>query len=202
MDKPDFEGAIAYAIGRLCSKLSPRFTYHNLWHTQQEVMPIATKLARLSHMAEADIQLLEIATAFHDIGFTAVNENHELAGMRIVAQVLPGFGFSSAQIEAIMGMIMATRLPQNPRTPLEECIADADMDLLGRDDFLARNQSLRDELAYLGSEFLDQQWLQSQLNFVKSHNYFTIAARELRNDKKKENLEILQQRLNELNIQG
>ncbi len=193
MSIPDFEGAIAYAIGRLCSELSPRFTYHNLWHTQHEVMPTATKLARLNHMTEADIQLLEIATAFHDIGFTVVNENHELAGMRIVAQVLPDFGFSSAQIETIMGMILATRLPQSPRTPLEECIADADLDVLGRDDFLARNQCLRKELAHLGQHIPDQQWFEGQLQFALSHTYFSKAARNLRNQKKQANIKMLQQ---------
>lgn len=198
MKKPDYDGAIAYAIGRLRSELAFEFTYHNLWHTEQEVMPTALKLARLSNLDETDIQLLEIATAFHDIGFTEVKKNHEITGSRIVAQILPSFGFSSEQIELIMGMIMATRLPQNPRTSLEECIADADLDVLGRDDFLARNQSLRQELAHLGSHVPDQQWLQSQLSFIQSHSYFSVAARELRDKKKQENIEILQHHLNGL----
>ena len=198
MDTPDFDGAVAYAIGRLRSELSPQFTYHNLWHTRYEVMPVALKLARMSYANEADIQLLEVATAFHDIGFTEVDKNHELTGSRIVAQVLPDFGFSSTQIELIMGMIMATRLPQSPRTLLEQCIADADIDVLGRDDFLARNQCLRQELANLGTHFTDQAWLEGQLAFTKSHSYFTMAARALRDEQKQKNIEILQQRLAEL----
>lgn len=198
MNKPDFDGAIAYAIGRLRSELSPQFIYHNLWHTEHEVMPTALKLARLSNLDKDDIQLLEIATAFHDIGFTRVNKNHELTGSRIVAQVLPNYGFNSAQIELIIGMIMATRLPQSPRTLLEECMADADLDVLGRDDFLGRNQSLRDELAYLGAQFTDTEWVQSQINFAQSHSYFCAAARDLRDEKKQQNIEILHQHLTEL----
>jgi uncharacterized protein len=198
MNTPDFDGAVAYAIGRLRSELSPHFTYHNLWHTQHEVMPVALKLARLSEANEADIKLLEIATAFHDIGFTEVNKNHELTGSRIVAQKLPDFGFNPIQIELIMGMIMATRLPQNPRTLLEQCLADADLDVLGRDDFLARNQKLRQELANLGTHFDDRMWLEGQIEFSKSHSYFTTAARALRNGHKQKNIEILQQHLTEL----
>ena len=201
MNNPDYDGAIAYAIGRLRSQLSPEFAYHNLWHTEQEVMPTAIKLARLSHIDEADIQLLETAAAFHDIGFTEVNKNHELTGSRIVAQVLPDFGFSAAQIELIIGMIIATRLPQNPRTLLEQCIADADLDVLGRSDFLARNQCLRKELAYLGSEVTDQQWFQGQLSFVKAHTYFTEAARELCNKQKAKNIALLQELLSKLEDQ-
>ncbi|MCB8946338.1 MAG: HD domain-containing protein [Ardenticatenaceae bacterium] len=198
MKNPDYDGAIAYAIGRLRTELSSQFTYHNLWHTEQEVMPVAMQLARMRNLDEADIKLLEIATAFHDIGFTLVKKNHELTGARIVAQVLPDFGFDSTQIELIIGMIMATRLPQSPRTPLEECIADADLDVLGRDDFLDRNQCLRQELSYLGSQVTDQQWFEGQLKFVTSHSYFSAEAHQLRNRKKQENIEMLQERVSQL----
>jgi predicted metal-dependent HD superfamily phosphohydrolase len=198
MKTPDFVGAVAYAIGRLRSELSPNFTYHNLWHTQHEVMPIARKLASMSQADEADIQLLEVATAFHDIGFIEVNKNHELTGARIVAQVLPDFGFSSAQIEIIMGLIIATRLPQSPCIPLEKCIADADLDVLGRDDFIARNSCLREEMANGGTHFTDQSWLEGQLEFAQSHNYFTAAARNLRGKYKNENIAIMQKHLAEI----
>jgi uncharacterized protein len=198
MNIPDFEGAVAYAIGRLRSELSPQFTYHNLWHTQHEVMPVALKLASLSNADEADMKLLKTATAFHDIGFTEVDKNHELTGSRIAAQTLPDFGFSPAQIELIMGMIMATRLPQSPRTLLEQCIADADLDVLGRDDFLTRNQCLRQELSNLGTNFNDRAWLEGQIAFSKSHSYFSEAARALRDEPKQKNIEILQLRLAEL----
>lgn len=198
MTKPDYDGAIAYAIGRLRSELLPEFTYHNLWHTQHEVMPTAIKLARLRNIDEAEIQLLHIATAFHDIGFTEVNKNHELTGSRIVAQVLPDFGFGSEQIELIIGMIMATRLPQNPRSLLEECIADADLDVLGRDDFLNRNKCLREEMAYLGAVVSDEQWLRAQINFAQTHVYFSQVARDLRDYKKQKNIELLQKHLHTL----
>jgi uncharacterized protein len=198
MSNPDFEGAIDYAIGRLRSELSPHYKYHNLWHTQHEVMPAALKFARMCQADEADIQLLAVAAAFHDIGFIEVKKNHELTGARIVAQVLPDFGFSSSQIETIIGLILATRLPQNPRTMLEECMADADMDVLGRDDFVDRNRCLRDEMANAGNHFSDQVWLKEQLDFAQSHTYFTAAARTLRDEYKKRNITVLQQHLSEL----
>lgn len=198
MNAPDFDGAVAYAIGRLRSELSPQFTYHNLWHTQHEVMPAAINLARMSHSNESDIQLLTVAAAFHDIGFVEVKQNHELTGARIVSQILPNFGFTSTQIEIIIGLIIATRLPQNPRTPLEECIADADMDVLGREDFMARNRCLRDERANTGTPFTDHEWLQEQLDFAQSHTYFTVAARKLREEYKKQNIVTLQQHLDEI----
>ena len=44
---------------------------------------------------------------------------------------LPKFGLSEKDIELICGMIMATKIPQNPKTKLEKIIADADLEYLG-----------------------------------------------------------------------
>jgi hypothetical protein len=40
-------------------------------------------------------------------------------------------------------LIMVTRLPQTPNSLLEEIIADADLDSLGRADFQVRYEALR-----------------------------------------------------------
>ena len=40
--------------------------------------------------------------------------------------------------------------------------------------------ALRDELAHLGSVFNESTWFSNQLRFLRSHSYFTPAARALR----------------------
>jgi uncharacterized protein len=89
-------------------------------------------------------------------------------------------------------MVMATKLPQSPQSLLEELLADADLDVLGRSNFFARNQDLRDELARQGSKMSDEQWYSSQLQFLKAHRYRTTGARTLRDDGKKANCTALQ----------
>lgn len=133
-------GAIAHALARLRAELSPELTYHNVAHTQDDVIPGAARLARLSDMAEGDVCLLEVAAAYHDIGFIHVRVEHEPVSVRIAAETLPAYGFSPQQIERIASMILATRLPQSPHNPLEEILADADLDVPGRDDFFERNE--------------------------------------------------------------
>ena len=112
-------------------------------------------------------------------------------GAEIAGQVLPGFGFSPAQIAAIQGMILATQLPQSPRTLLEEILADADLDVLGREDFLRRNQALRDELAASGTLLTPERWYGNQLLLLQNHRYFTAAARALRAEGKEENIKTI-----------
>ncbi len=187
--QPDYAGALTRALERLRTELSPDLLYHSLWHTQSDVMPAALHLAQLQDsLEEEDIRLLEAAAAYHDLGFVEQAENHELIGARIVAQTLPDFGFGSRQIERIMGMIIATRLPQSPRNLLEQILADADLDVLGREDFFARNEALRQESARLGRPFSKQEWNQLQFNFLQQHSYFTPAAHTLRDAGKQTHL--------------
>ena len=198
MTTPDYTQAKTYAYDRLERELSADLTYHNLWHTREDVVVACRQIGQLSGLCQDELQLLEVGAAYHDIGFTEHRANHELAGARISAQVLPQFGFSQREIECVMGMIIATRLPQSPRSLLEEIIADADLDVLGRDDFFARNKALREEWTNLGQKMGLKQWYEGQIAFLKSHTYFTPTARMLRSEKKKQHIIELEEMLQRL----
>ncbi len=185
---PDSAGAIGYALSHLERELGSELTYHNLWHTVEDVLPAVRRLAGMSGISASDMQLLEVAAAYHDIGYVIDRQEHERAGAEVVAQVLPGFGFTSEQVAAVQGMILATRLPQSPRSPLEEILADADLDVLGREDSLARSQALRAELAAFGAPTDEIEWGRRQLKFFREHRYFTAAARNLREEGERRNI--------------
>lgn len=195
MPKPDFNAAITYALSRLESELSPAFLYHSFTHTRDDVLVAASKFATLSQVSATDKHLVEIAAVFHDIGFIFLVIGHEQRGAELAQEVLPGFGFAPEQVEQISNMIMATRLPQSPHTLLEELLADADLDVLGREDFLERNELLRREISLLGNNLSDEQWYAQQLKFLESHTYFSEAARRIRGEGKKKNINLLRQKL-------
>jgi predicted metal-dependent HD superfamily phosphohydrolase len=136
-----------------------------------------------------------VAAAFHDVGFIYRLEGHEIAGARVAAQTLPDYGFSSGQIETVMAMILATRLPQRPYNLLEEILADSDLDVLGRDDYFARNELLRREMAAYGRTLTDEEWRLEQLDFLRSHVYFTATARKLRQPGKERNIAKIEQQM-------
>jgi uncharacterized protein len=195
MLQPNYAQAIAHALYLLQTRLSPTLTYHSFWHTQGDVMPGAVRLAQMSGVEEGEIKLLEVAAAYHDIGFLFTIEEHEMVGASLAAQVLPQYGFSWPEIERIINVIMATRLPQSPENLLEECMADADLDALGREDFLERSEALRLETAALGQEFDLVAWDKRQLPFLEGHRYFTAAARSLREANKQEHIALLKTRI-------
>jgi uncharacterized protein len=169
--------------------------YHSLAHTRDDVVPAVERLAAMEGVEGEALLLVRTAALFHDIGFIEQYNDHESVSVRIAEEALPNFGYNAGQIEAISNMIMATRLPQSPQNLLEEILADGDLDNLGRDDFVERSRLLRAEQETLGISASDEVWYQRQLEFVQHHEYFTAAARRLRDAKKEQNIKELIERL-------
>lgn len=195
MSRPDLEPVRGYVLGRLRRELAAELTYHNLVHTTDEVVPAVLRLAPLCGVVDPALRLLEVAALFHDLGFVERSAGHERASCAIARRVLPRFGFRDQEIDTVTGIILATELPQKPRDLLGRILADADLDVLGREDFLIRNQALRSELENAGQTVSDEEWYRQQLAFLESHTYFTQAARSLRDDGKRRNIEALRRRL-------
>ncbi len=198
MSRQNFEQAKQYALQRLEKELSPGLYYHGLRHTTEDVVPATEKFAEGEGIQGESLDLVLTAAWFHDLGFIEVRAGHEVIGARIASEVLPGFGFTEEQVQIVKGIIMATVVPQSPLTILEQIMADADLDVLGRDDFMLRNGNLRRELAFFGEEFTDIQWFSGQLRFVETHTYFTAAARALRDAGQAKNVAMMKQRLEEI----
>lgn len=195
--RPDYASAIAYALNRLRTELPAQLHYHNVKHTEGDVLPAVVRLAKLSNVSEPDLHLLEVGAAFHDLGQIRTNLGHELIGIEIMSGVLPGLGFSPAEIERVAGMILATRMPQTPLNEEQKLLVDADLDSLGRDDFFETSQALWHERAIFGLVIPWGTWLKNQLGFLKSHRYFTSVARNLREEGKQKNIELLERLIRE-----
>lgn len=192
VSQADHAGARAYALDRLVNELAPLWVYHSLAHTRDDVLPAAERLAALEGVGGEAALLLRTAACYHDLGFIEQRNQHEIIGARMAAAALPVFGYSPHQIALVEGMILATQLPQSPRTLLEQLLADADLDVLGRSDFLTRNRNLRIELASCGVQFSDVAWYTGQISFLQGHHYWTSTMRRLCDRQKQQNIIALQ----------
>lgn len=160
----------------LASELSPTLYYHGLHHVL-DVVEAADRLARAEGITDVEsLDLLKTAALFHDVGFLSTYTGHEEVGCDYVRATLPRFGYDSAQIDVICGMIMATRIPQAPQTKLEEILCDADLDYLGRDDFGPIARSLYNELKARAVVADELAWNRIQVGFLGSHHYWTPTA--------------------------
>jgi hypothetical protein len=179
----DFNKARSYINSRLRKELPGNLSYHSVAHVK-DVYESAKRLAKAEGVTGEDLTLLLTAVLFHDSGFMVQSKEHEKIGCDIVKQALPGFGYTPVQIERICGMIMATRIPQTPHNLLEEIIADADLDYLGRDDFWTIGDKLFSELQMYGILQNEDEWNRLQVGFLEMHHYFTKTAIATRKEKK------------------
>ncbi len=187
-----FQKAKQYIINLLGSDLSSDFIYHDLSHTL-DVYQSASRLGQLAGISEHELLLLQTAALYHDVGLIYTIDNHEEKGIEIVNKILPDFGYSIEDIDAIAQMILSTKLPQAPKNTLDELLCDADLDYLGRDDFFMTGSKLH--LEWQRMRIMDvpfDEWISIQKSFLKSHNYFSTLACDLRNAGKEANLKQLE----------
>lgn len=188
---PDFAAAREYVLGRLARELAPNLTYHHLAHTRDDVLPAATHLATLAGLEESERLALCTAALYHDVGFVEQYAANEPVAARIAAETLPGFGYSPALIQEILRLIQVTAMPQQPYDALTALMCDADLDSLGREDYLETALNLRAELAAYGIAIPLRTWYARQQAFLTSHTYFSTEARAWRGAGKQRNLALL-----------
>jgi len=190
----ELDRACAYILNKLANELPDHLCYHNVEHTK-DVYTVATQLANKENISDHEKKLLLTAACFHDTGFLERSVGHETVSCRLASQILPDFGYKPDEIERICSMIMATKIPQQPKNHTEEILSDADLDYLGRDDFQFISNKLFSELSLLGIVSSYEEWNQIQVRFMENHRYFTKTSRALRGAKKDENLKQIQTKL-------
>jgi len=183
-----FEQLTKFISDKLRNELPAHLTYHHIDHTL-DVMQAAALLAAAEHVTEPDKNLLAAAALLHDTGFLTGRGNHEESSCRIARFYLPAYGYAAAEIESICDLIMATRLPQSPKSKLAEILCDADLDYLGRDDFFEGSDRLFNELKNEGLVRDEDQWNRQQADFMGGHSYFTKTAINLRQSQKERYIE-------------
>lgn len=176
-----------FVTERLQRELPKDLYYHGFHHTM-DVLRSAIMIATEEKITEEEMTLLKVAVLYHDIGFTKVYKNHEEIGCNLARAELPGFGFNEQEIESICGMILATKIPQQPQNKLEYIIADADLEYLGTDQFQRIGRTLFEEIRIYLQVESERQWNIIQMNFLKNHRYFTDFCKENREPQKQKQL--------------
>ncbi len=190
----DYQAVNKVIIQKLQEELPEHLSYHSVAHVL-DVIDATVRIAAGEGISGEALILLKTAALFHDTGFLFGAKEHEQKSCEIAATYLPEFGYNEAQIDAIKGMIMATKIPQAPTNHLEQIVADADLDYLGRDDFFTIGDKLYDELAMFGIITNERDWNKLQERFLESHTYHTATSINSRNGKKQANLDIIKSKL-------
>ena len=179
-----------FVVSLLKTKLSEYYYYHNHEHTLY-VTEKAIEIGRHEACTEKELELLSLAALWHDTGYITIYNNHEEESCLLARQYLPEYGYSSPDIDKVCGMIMATKIPQSPKTKLEEILADADLEYLGTSGFETMAHRLFKELQQINTSLTEEKWRLMQISFLQNHHYFTRYCKENRNHIKQMNLSTL-----------
>jgi len=187
MPENEFEKIKKNVLAKL-KGLSPDLTYHCINHT----LDIMEQSVRIAHKegitGERDLFLLKVAALYHDSGFLKTYTNHEIKSCEIFLEDMKDSDFTDEEKDIICGLIMATKIPQQPHTQMEKIICDADLDYLGRKDFFEIGETLRKEFLHHKIVHNNDEWEKLQLKFLQNHKYHTKASQIQREPFKQQNL--------------
>jgi len=177
-----------FLLNKLESELPKHLYYHNLKHTIDVTIGVEIIGSGEGFFGE-DMLLLKTAALFHDSGQIYGSVGHEARSCQIMREILPEWGYTPEQLDIMEGIIMATKLPPQPKTKLEQIICDADLDYLGRRDFIPVSHTLFDELKVQGLIGTLNDWNKLQVKFLSVHQYFTSTDQGMRQVNKEEQIE-------------
>ena len=183
-------------LDKLEKELPAYLYYHNVKHTVDVVTEVEL-IGWAEGLDDEGILLLKTAALFHDAGHTVSYDDHEDQGARLAREFLPHYGYSESQIDQICDIIMATKLPPDPKDIFQKIICDADLDYLGRSDMIPVSNLLYRELQEQNKIGSFNQWNQLQLQFISGHSYFTKTARSLREVNKQKQIERIRKLITE-----
>jgi len=176
---------------KLEAELSNQLSYHGLIHTLH-VLKSCNQYIKRMHISANEAYLLRTAAIMHDTGFIWNFDNHEEESIGYTKELLPQWNYSNAEIEQIVGMIEATKIPQTPGNLLEQILADSDLDYLGTDFFYKIGNKLFKELLTYNKIATKEQWDRIQVNFLQNHHFHTPYARKHREPVKQKYLKEIQ----------
>ncbi len=178
------------------------FTFHNIGHTFN-VIQSADIIAEYEKVSEDDKFILLMACYFHDVGYCIDTKNHEEESKKNVIEFLNKMNITQNQLNAILGCIDATKIPQNPTNNLERIICDADLYHLSQDHFIESSITLCKEWNVLGSKNMDKaDFLPQTLQFLKDHEYKTRFGKKHLEKKKRKNIQLVEMEIENMNIEN
>ena len=183
-------------------ELPSAIKYHNADHTlhpTKGVVAVANRIALSENISEHDRELLIAAAYFHDTGYIREYDKNEPIAARMAGRILKLIGYKPDDIKKVQKMILATDLARKPQSLVEKILCDADLDHLGRDDFFKRDGKLRKGRGARGIDVSDEaKWYRGTLALITNHTYYTASQKKLREEKKQQNIKLLEKKLKKI----
>jgi len=154
----------------------PKYLFHTLEHTLH-VVHQAEEIGKAEGLNEKQMQAVQIAAWFHDIGYLIQLEDHESHSIRMVRSFLEKYPVQPEVAEMVEACIKATKRDHEPLTLPEKVIMDADVSHLGDPDFISISKKLRKERSVCTNcEVQPLNYWKGTLAFMEGQQFYTDYA--------------------------
>lgn len=176
-----------YIFEQLETELPKNLIFHNLKHLQDKYIQTEL-LGRAENLNTEETLLLRTAALFQDTGYAKSLQNPELKSIENCRKTLPKFKYTEDQIETICTLIQCSQKNYKPINKLEQILIDANMDYLGRIDYLKISLKLYAEVKLNNGIRSEEDWFSNQIKMLENHEFYTETARKLREVSREEQI--------------
>ena len=175
-------------------KIPEKYVFHDFEHTQ-EVVAATEFIGQGYDLTDKETEILQIAAWFHDTGYVEGPEGHEERSCQYARDFLSTSAYEHADIEQVCTTIMATKRGAKIEGLLQQILRDADLSHLGGKQYWTRSAKFRHEVSLTrDTKMPEVEWLERELEFMNSHEYQTVFARELFDKQKRKHIKELRKR--------
>jgi class 3 adenylate cyclase len=153
------------------------------FHNSSMLKSISNQVELLSgaeNLPDEEYINLKLASVFLLTGYISDYEKPMEASLRLVEELLPGYGFSQENVD------LTSKIIRNSFSDHQECLSDnilhdARYDYLGRLDYIKLTEKLLRERTEYGKHSDSKTWIDFLVSQQKDHQFITKTAKLLRN---------------------
>lgn len=173
---PLVKAAADHVFALFKERLPEGMFFHDFGHTL-ETTEIARSMAQAMEVTGEPLECLTLAALFHDTGYTQAYVGHEEVSAAMARAFLSEQGLSEEGLATVEGCILATKMPQQPKTLLQEILVDADLYNVASDQHLDKAMALRREWeARQIKVFSEEEWWDMEVRFLSNARFHTPWA--------------------------
>ena len=136
-------------------------------------------LSTAENLPDEDFINLKLASVFLFSGFISDYEKPMEASLRLVEEILPGYGFNQENVESTK-KIIRNSFADHQESLSDNILHDARYDYLGRVDYMKLTEKLLRERTEYGKHSDNKTWIEIQRKHLLDHEFITNTAGLLR----------------------
>lgn len=168
--------------------------FHSVEHTK-DVYEYVKTIANYEEVFGSDLEPILIASLFHDTGMALTYVDHEEQSVKYAIEFLKEHEYPEDKLNIVTSCILATKMPQKPKTLAEKIICDADLYHLGLESYIFKNERLRAEWEeYFNLKYTNEEWYAVNVEFLENQKYHTWFGKTVLKNRKDLNCTMLMER--------